>query len=415
MINRRWTELLPITIIAGLAAAVGVGYSLMLGQVLRYGDEQEYLAIARNLLATGTYSIDGTNPTARRAPAWPGILLLTQYLGGDVRAARLVNFAFLAASGIVLSLLVRRLNLAAGTALVIACAYVLYPLNIYTAGTLYPQTLQALLVLALTGMALGGQHAGPAVAGVLSGVAILTTPAAILAVPLFWALAIHLGRWGRPLRSCGIAAAACIAVLAPWGARNAITLDALILTSTTGGENLLLGNNPGTTPSAGVNQDISAYLALTKGRSEVERDRMLRDQALALVMEDPIRYLGLYLRKALNWLSFENTLYVRSESSPLRSVVAFLSFYGLLACSAVSFLLVFLTPAYRHLRRALSGIALLYVGAGFAHAIFFTRVRFRLPFDGLLFLVAAPLADHLLHRWRAPTGGSFRAVQPERS
>jgi hypothetical protein len=76
-------------------------------------------------------------------------------------------------------------------------------------------------------------------------------------VSLAWTLAAHLDANKRTLSFVAVAATACCLLLVPWVLRNAISLKAFVPVSTTGGENFLLGNNPGTTPVAGVNQDIS--------------------------------------------------------------------------------------------------------------------------------------------------------------
>jgi hypothetical protein len=329
------------------------------------------------------------------------MLLLSQLVIADLQAARVLNFVLLALSGIVLFLLVRQLDLRAEAALATAAFYVMYPLNIYTAGTLYPQTLQGLLVLSVVGSVLARHRWSAILFGVVSGLAILTAPASILVVPLACALAAYLDASKRTLCFVAVAATGCGLILAPWVLRNAISLGAFVPVSTTGGENFLLGNNLGTTPAAGVNQDISFYLTGTKDLAEVEKDRFLGQQAVALVLQQPLHYAGLYVRKFLNWFSFQNTLYVSTEASLARSALAFLSYYGLLICSSISLMLAFHLRPYEHLRRPLTAVALLYVGSGLAHAIFFTRVRFRIPFDGLLFLLAAPLFEQVLIRWRA--------------
>jgi hypothetical protein len=381
--------------------ALGMIYSAFLGATLRYPDEREYVAIAGNVLSQGFYSIDGMTATARRPPVWPMMLLLSQLVVADLQAARVLNFVLLALSGIALFLLVRQLDLSAKAALATAAAYVMYPLNIYTAGTLYPQTLQGLLVLALLGAGLARHRRSAILFGIASGLAILTAPASILVVPLAWALTAYLDANKRTLSFVAVAATGCGLLLAPWVLRNAISLNAFVPVSTTGGENFLLGNNPRTTPAAGVNQDISFYLSGTANLSEVEKDRSLGRQAIALVLQQPLHYAGLYVRKFLNWFNFQNTLYVSTEASLARSALAFVSYYGLLICSSISLLLVSRLQSYEHLRRPLRVVALLYVGSGLAHAIFFTRVRFRIPFDGLLFLLAAPLFEQVLIRWRA--------------
>ena len=55
----------------------------------------------------------------------------------------------------------------------------------------------------------------------------------------------------------------------------------------------------------------------------------------------------------------------------------------------------------------------LYLGGGMAYAVYFTRIRFRLPFDWLLIIVDALFLARALARWRAGAApsGTPRSVE----
>ena len=52
----------------------GGAYSLLLGNTLRFPDEQDYYLLAQNLIAHHSFTLDGVRPTAFRTPGYPLLL-----------------------------------------------------------------------------------------------------------------------------------------------------------------------------------------------------------------------------------------------------------------------------------------------------------------------------------------------------
>jgi hypothetical protein len=168
----------------------------------------------------------------------------------------------------------------------------------------------------------------------------------------------------------------------------------------------------------------------------VERDRILTRAALQWMREHPRQAASLYAEKLLSWFAVRNQLVSDrlvpdgSGAGPpwLRGLVMALG-YGLLGAIA----LVRLAAARRVPFTALEVLlAVLYLGAAMAYAVFFTRIRFRLPFDWLLialdalFLVRvlAPGTGAVFHvgpgsereeSWDCSTGSSAAGVDPRRA
>mgnify|MGYP007051337546 CR=1 len=74
----------------------GLGYSLYLGDALRFPDEGQYYRIAVHLAAGDGYTLDGVTPTAIRPPGYPLFLALFVRLGAPVIGLRYLNFIMLA-------------------------------------------------------------------------------------------------------------------------------------------------------------------------------------------------------------------------------------------------------------------------------------------------------------------------------
>jgi hypothetical protein len=197
-------------------------------------------------------------------------------------------------------------------------------------------------------------------------------------------------RLHQPL-GISLALAGALLVLGLWTVRNYTSFGSFVFISSNSGENLLLGNSENTRPNAGTNIDISAYQAQTQEMNEVERDNFYRAAALDYIREHPARTARLYLLKVLNYFNFRNELTTESEGSSLRDLLVLIT-YGPL-------LLVFIARlAFIPLRRTLSPLpfsrfeillAVLYGLSALTSAVFFTRIRFRLPFDILLIMLAA--------------------------
>ena len=371
--------------IIGLILAAGFTYSLHQGQTLRYPDEEDYAAMATHLAEGRGFTLDGSHPTAFRPPAYPLFLGALRSAGAGVPLARCCQFAALALSMGMIYVLLRPVSPLAGVLGVAGVAA--YPVAFYTAGVLYPQTLATTLLLATLLLLfrrkpLQARHF--LLAGALLGILILLVPTFLfgLLVIAGW-VSLREPRTGwRQALLIGIAAGA---TLLPWTVRNYTVFRSVVPISTNGGWNLLLGNSENTTPNAGVNVDITRYVAETHGMNEVEADRHFTRAALRFMRQHPARAATLYAGKFLNYFNYRNRLYVQSESSRARDLAALLT-YGPLLLVAFGRILfrrrIPLTPFDRF------ALAFYLLNAAYA-AIFFTRIRFRLPFDFLLICVCA--------------------------
>ncbi len=391
----------------GLSFLIGAGYSVVLGGSLRFYDEHVYVGIVQSMAHGHGFSLDGTQPTAYRPPGYL-FLLLPVYVvtGGSVLAMRFVGVLALTGSVWLTYLLGRRMH-TAGTgalaALVVAC----YPLLIYTATTLYPQVPALFLLLSTLELASRAlpedgrstrRRLGLAVlAGLAGGLLVLTVPTfGVTAVGLVAWLAWRQHASARHIswRTVAVLIIALAVLPAAWCARNAVALRAFVPVSTNDGVNLLLGNSPHATADSGTSVDLSLYQRQATARhlDEVAQDHFYTAQATAWIKSNPGSAAVLYAGKVANNFSYADDLATSGEGGSARNLVAAISYYPMLLLAVARIV------CYRRwpLRPTEKLVAWTIVVNVLLLAVFFTRLRFRVPLDGLTIVLAASTVTHLL-------------------
>ena len=419
----------------GLTLAVGLAMALRDGARMKSLDEDAFLDLSGNLAFHGAFAhtnrpdvegfdpalpVGALRPTAYRAPGYVWLQVPFRWMGGEYTLLRAVNAALLALTLWLLhALLVRRaggLGGALGVGLVL-----LYPVLVYAAGTLYPQTLSACLLVAavwqLDRLERSSGLRSFVLLGVTLGGLVLTVPIHLLLLPII-AVWMLVARRGTPWQ-LGVTLLTLGGLVGAWVVRNSIVLGAVVGIATSSGFNLLAGNGPYVRHDQatadlrwprGVREQVA-------GRGEVERDRILGRAALHWIRENPTDAALLYGRKLLYWFAPRNKLVSDrlvpggSGAGPrwLRDGLMVLG-YGLL----MSILAVRLSLSRRFPFSSLEVLLLaLYLGGGMAYAVYFTRIRFRLPFDWLLIAVDALFLARVLAPRIAgvPLAGARRAME----
>ena len=376
-----------LTILISIVVLSGILYSFSLGENLRYGDEKTYHTLAKNIVECHQYTYDGKHPTAYRPPGYPMILSLFIFLGSGIVYLRIVNFIALGLCMYLLNkILTEHSSLLAGTVgvLLVVC----YPALFYTAGTLYPQIIGSLLfvvvIFLLTRKA--RSYWSFILGGLLFGYLVLTIP---IFLPILGVFAIWLCFSEGTIkvgRSVVIVAVACLPI-SMWSARNCVAFNTFVLVSSNSGINLLLGNSENTTPNAGVNADISKYTAeaYSQNLDEVGRDKYFKSKAIEFALGNKIQTAKQYLKKTLNYFNYKNKLATQAQASSAKDILMLVT-YGPLVLLFISriFLLKHFKPS-----RFETLLIILYLSSALFYAIFFTRIRFRVPFDFILISVVA--------------------------
>lgn len=376
-----------------LLCLVAVAYAWQSAGDARYFDELDYWEIAGNL-ATGHGYTRGEVATAFRPPTWPLVLVPAQLLGVGMIAGSLTSVAALVCAAVLASKLGR--VIAGHEWGAMAGLFVLaYPINIYTAATLYPQTIALLLTVLMWWMLARSERDNDvpnrrmAVLGLCAGLMSLAVPTlaftalALLMVATWFAL--RAGNWGSAVVGWGSAGAVVLA----WVVRNWIVFGEFIPISTSTGVNLLLGNNPNATADSGVNADISATLdkVYALGLSENGTSQTLVQEALQWMANNPSEAGALYVQKVLHYFVAYDTPATPGQGSPVLAVVAWAAWLGVLALAAVRWS----KWGRRHMQLLFVEWVMLWVflANSLVMAVFFTRVRFRTPLDSFVLVEAA--------------------------
>ena len=388
--EQRWLSNRAIAATFVLAALGVVGYAIYSGLgPLRYADEEQYLSIARSLADGDGFSIHG-RPSAYRPPVWP-LILSASVLLGIAGSTLVVLSAVLMIAAAALAGLICSSITGSRLGYLVSVVMLVYPLNVYTAATLYPQGLATLLVLALWAVAIKADLNGrkPLSFSASAGVGLIMACLSV-AVPTLVFTAFLAGVWmlwqqrGNRVKFATVTLLFFAIPVALWAARNEEQLGEPVLFSTTSGENLVIGNNPSATGSSGVDIVYPPESIPPPELVEVERDAYFRDAGLTWIENNPAEAARLYISKTLNYFAPYNKPTTEGRGSDLQMVIAFVAFGAIVAGLIVRILL---RHRLKMLRSEWAFLAIFVLNAPFM-AIFFTRTRFRQPLDSILIVEA---------------------------
>jgi hypothetical protein len=266
-----------------------------------------------------------------------------------------------------------------------------YPILLYAATTLYPQIIGCLLLLAtLLLLSTPGRSPGHLLsAGLVYGCLCLAIPAFLYMTPILLAYLVLERRrpWRFSFGAAGGFVLVVILTIAPWTIRNRIEFHAFIPISANGGFNLLVGNSA-TTPVTGKPSIEALRIecpALLDDSDEVALDKALTRCAMNWITANPGTAARLYAAKLLNYFNFRNELTTANQQKWWEDWIAFATYYPLLV---VALLRLALFRQYR-LTAVEWLLYALYFGNAVLTAVFFTNLRFRIPYDVLLIAIDA--------------------------
>ncbi len=368
-------------------------------------DETDFLAIAQNLAWTGRFSETGDLLTAYRAPGLVFFLTPIAGLGGGLLEARLANAMLLGLSLIALFHIVQR-HAGPHAGLLAVLLVPTSPAIMYAATTLYPQTLATFLllltILCLDRLTALHQWRMAFATGFSFGLLIMTVPIFLLLSPILVTWVI----WNvaRPWPTALLCALVSAVIVSSWTVRNYIAFDAFIPISTSSGYNLVFGNAPNARYDTTLNIRLPEYVytELT-GATEVEANQIMTNAAFREIAADPGRVAQLYIGKFLHWFDYSNKLLSDKVIDGGASLIKVDTREAILLVSHI----ILILPLAAHLAmrrripfRPIEWLFLaLWIGGGLAYAIFFTRVRFRIPFDWLIYASNAMFLTTLLGNW----------------
>jgi hypothetical protein len=207
--------------------------------------------------------------------------------------------------------------------------------------------------------------------------------------------------WRRPgfRRTVIFFVATLFLVVGAWTARNYNVFHAVFFVATNGGSNLLKGNSENSTVDSDTLTDVKKYVDATHGMSETQSDKFYKTAALTWMKEHPGVASRLYAAKVMQYFWFtERTAtenYATRFEQPIwRTLIMLFTYEPLLLLLLARFAIARKYP--------LSELEILFAGLYFINApfaaIFYSRIRYRLPMDWILLLLDAGMVQIVLSR-----------------
>ena len=384
----------------GLVVRLAFGLGYWIDQPLTR-DEREYLSLARGLAAGRGFVYDaevlsGSQDPFGRAPGYPAFLAL---VGGgravtpSVPASVKITQAIVGAAGVFLvGLLAARLaGPRAGT--IGAFGAAIYPPLVWVSAYAWSEAIAWPLGLLIVwsfdravwpGAPNAWRHA--AVAGALTGVAILIRPSTLLFLPF----ALGWLAWRRRFTLAIAIGAAAAVVVIPWSVRNTIEYGRFVAVATEGGVTFWTGNHPRARGEGDLAANPHLKLesrALRRQHPELSEEAMepvYYREALGWIRSHPIDWLRLEVRKVFYLIVPIGPSYTLHST---RYYGASVISYGLALPLAVAGCI--------RLGRRRSRTPGLWLLAGSAIAtclIFFPQERFRIPVIDPTLIICASAA-----------------------
>ncbi len=292
----------------GLAAVVVVGLllrGLLIWRAIGSGgldDPDNYLPLARSI-ALGRGLIHDGLPTAYRPPLYPIVLAPVVAVLGDRPAWGIAAVHLLLGAGTIVltASAARKWGLTPLARLAAAAIVACDPVLVAQSRSVMTESLAAFLNAAALAAFCRPGLSGAALGGLAFGLGALCRPSTLPSVVWIAAAALVAspGTFRDRIDRAGLILGVVAATLAPWTLRNWRAFGEPVVTTTHGGYTLYLANNPvyyaevvhGPAGAvwSGVNQKLwwDSVYRQTRGLSEPQADRVLRDQAVAVIAADP--------------------------------------------------------------------------------------------------------------------------------
>ncbi|MEJ2628280.1 MAG: glycosyltransferase family 39 protein [bacterium] len=365
------------------------------GERFTYWDEEEYYTIANNVIEKGHFSRYGVENNACRPPGYPFFLMAIMIFSDSIMVIKLFQLLLYYISAYLIYKITQSISSNQQVSFLSAGLFLIYPSILYTVNTVYPQVLYMCLFLLLIYLLLAQAKSVwiYLIAGIINGFLILVIPLHILFFPfiifLIWKKA-HQAKLGKSI----VFVLFTFLVLLPWTWRNYKIFDEFVFISTNGGKNLLFGNCPLTTPNLGttdisdmVEEDVIANI------NQAEIDHYYRSKVFGFIKQDPLHYLGLYFRKFINYFNFRNNLSTDNIQERIKYIFIAVTWYPVLLLAIIGLGIKEIRKNYVNFY-----LLLLFIFSGLFYAVFFTRIRFRLPFVPFLIIIAAQTLFYLYNK-----------------
>ncbi len=232
-------------------------------------------------------------------------------------------------------------------------------------------------------------------ASVFTVLGILTRPVLEPLAPLlifYFALAIRGLSIKTTAKYLAIYAAIYCVLMAPWWLHNYKAYHTFVRLNLGSGVALLSGNSP-SNQSGGIDKSLKTTIApFDEIADPVARDKAMQRAALSYIKEDPGRFVIQAAKRFQRfWSPWPQT---EEYSRPLYKLISFFSFVPVVLL-ALAFVILY---GLAHFRR-IAPLLLFIVYLNSLHLVFPASLRYRLPIEPFLIILASAGAIHLVDRW----------------
>ena len=362
---------------------------------LEFGDSRDYLETSQVVCAQGDYP-DAGDGMYFRPPGFPlFISLVTACHTGEVWWIKVVIAAIDSLTVLLIWAVAGLVTAGARMEWLVVAVAALHPISVYQTTDLRSEPLFMFVLTgalaALLTARLRREKLYLPLAGALLGLAALTRPAALIAIPLFsiaWVAGAPVRRRREALARALVLAAAAAAVIGPWTYYISARNHELILVNDTGGFNLWKGTHPELLRALS-STDRATYAVLTRqfeivttpsearavameARSPMGRSDAWRRRAIARISADPGAFLEAVIGNMLRfWRPWLNPM----EYGPVAVLVSAAMLCGIYFLGALGIASVRASNPW-----LFWFVLSWFVVTTLAHAPFQTVMRYRLPF-----------------------------------
>ena len=387
-LSSSWIERIAasrLTLIAILVAAFALrvfAAAIVPDQSVMLGDAVAYREVGKSLWATGQMNALYFMPlypalVAVFGPGWPQLLI-------DIALSTVLVWLIYELTDAIFA--------SKRAAVLAAAVAAVYPYFIFYSIVGLTETL--FMVLLLSAYLCWYRNAYIA-ASVFSVLGILTRPVLDPLAPLlllYFAIAIRGLSIKAAAKYLAIYVGIYCVLMAPWWLHNYKAYQTFVRLNLGSGVALLSGNSP-SNQSGGIDNNLNATMApFAEIADPVARDKAMQRAAVNYIKEDPGRFLIQAAKRFQRfWSPWPQT---EEYSRPLYKLISFCSFIPVLLLA-----LVFVVLYGRTYFRRIAPLLLFIVYLNSLHLVFPASLRYRLPVEPFLIILAAAGAVHLVDRW----------------
>ncbi len=387
----------PITVAHAIVLAAIVRIAAMIAlpdQSANLPDAEAYRAAGSSLFATGLIELPHVMPLY---PIWT-------YLTGGAPTQILADIALSCVTVYVIYLLAKEIFAHESTAILAALGAAIYPHFVFYAVTGLAETTFVLLVSLAFLLLYKKLYFWGSVALVAT---ILVRGSLDLLAPILIAafvVIVHRSGWRVMVVKLAQYAAVYVVMMAPWWAHNYTKYDTFVRLTPTTGFLLYSGNNPANKTGGGVatdkRDDVDRSQPAFKIKDPIRRDQAFMAAGLTYIQDNPGRFIELAGIKFLRfWRPWP---FAPQYQRPIVIAASLLSFGVILVLT-----LIYLFRFGRRDAQRIAPVLLLAVYLTAIHMVLIASIRYRLPIEPFMLVLAGGMLAHMIERYLPALSGIF--------